>query len=789
MPTNQIINDVIPWTQASASNNQVIFDTNWTAAYASDVVVYQRGMNEEPDELTQILLESEYVVSFVGSGQMVRVTLLTPATTGDVVTITRNTAVDRLNLYTNTNFVPSMLNQDTALLTLVDQERAMLNRQSIKYHLTGLNPNYSLTENPPVVPLGPNQIWAMNPAGDAFIPYDVPEDGGIATDKATYILQEPHIGLPNSQALSLLPSGFLVSSAGTGVVVTRVIEGVLHQTVVTDPSGIGDNPAIGLAENAIVPGTAGMGIPAGTTAQRVTPTPPSIGMRFNTDLGQVEAYIGSQWVAIPSAASGLFLPLAGGTMTGDILMDGHIIDGLPLPSTDNEAASKIYVDNAVGGAAGGITGNLQWNNGGAFAGDPNFNTDGSGNVEIDGSFRIDNISFDGNRISPITGTVEIEDGELFNDLDAATNKIVNLGTCTNDFDAANKLYVDQTALNGTSVYAATTVNLTVTQSGSGIGATLTNAGTQAVFAIDGVSPPVGTNVLIKNLANAANQGIYTVTNAGSVSTNWVLTRATSYDTPVEINNTGLILVRNGTANTGTAWYNSATIITVDTTNFSYASFGLSLPVSVTNGGTGKTSVTSNNLLLGNGTSALAELTPGTGVLASLQANVSGSGNLALTTSPQFTTPNIGAATATRLTFSNFGTGGIQGVSGVTPAPSGYVGEFISATNGAGTSITSGVNTNITSISLTAGQWLVFGVTTFAPSGATTTSQACGTSNASASFGDSNNLRISTTASLSMPTPINFYSLSATSTIYLVAAAGFTGGTLISGGSIYAIRIH
>lgn len=144
-------------------------------------------------------------------------------------------------------------------------------------------------------------------------------------------------------------------------------------------------------------------------------------------------------------------------------------------------------------------------------------------------------------------------------------------------DAATKNYVDLNALNGTSVYAASITSLgTVTQSGAGVGATLTNAGAQATFALDSVNPPVGSNVLIKNTATgmtAANEGIYTVTNAGSNSTNWVLTRANFYDTTTDINSTGLIIVQNGTTLTGTAWYNTVTIVTVDTTNFNYAKFG------------------------------------------------------------------------------------------------------------------------------------------------------------------------------------------------------------------------
>lgn len=142
---------------------------------------------------------------------------------------------------------------------------------------------------------------------------------------------------------------------------------------------------------------------------------------------------------------------------------------------------------------------------------------------------------------------------------------------------ATKQYVDQTSLNGTSVYAASAATLgTVTQSGAGVGATLTNAGAQATFALDGVNPPVGANVLIKNTATgmtAANEGIYTVVSVGSGASNWSLVRATSYDTTTEINNTGIIVVQNGSTLAGTGWYNSATIATVDTTAFSYSQFG------------------------------------------------------------------------------------------------------------------------------------------------------------------------------------------------------------------------
>jgi len=62
-------------------------------------------------------------------------------------------------------------------------------------------------------------------------------------------------------------------------------------------------------------------------------------------------------------------------------------------------------------------------------------------------------------------------------------------------------------------------------SGYGIGAYI-EAGSNADLIIDGLSPSAGDRVLVKNQANAAHNGIYSVTSAGSPSTKWKLTRAT-----------------------------------------------------------------------------------------------------------------------------------------------------------------------------------------------------------------------------------------------------------------------
>lgn len=83
--------------------------------------------------------------------------------------------------------------------------------------------------------------------------------------------------------------------------------------------------------------------------------------------------------------------------------------------------------------------------------------------------------------------------------------------------------------NRITVTAATLSNLSATyNNGSlGVGATLTNNSTQSAIKIDGVTLSAGQRLLVKDQTNQAQNGIYTVTSTGSISTNWVLTRYAS----------------------------------------------------------------------------------------------------------------------------------------------------------------------------------------------------------------------------------------------------------------------
>ena len=179
MSTQVTINDVPPKTQITATAGQTVFTTNWTANAASDVVVYARTSAQEPDDLTQEVSSANYTVAFIGGSEIVEVTFLVARSAGDVVTITRDTPADRLNLYTNTNFTPSMLNQDVGILTLVDQQAQLYNEQVAPHYnvsatpdlgdpITGLGGDIYL----PV--LGANQIWAKNSANTEIAAITLP---------------------------------------------------------------------------------------------------------------------------------------------------------------------------------------------------------------------------------------------------------------------------------------------------------------------------------------------------------------------------------------------------------------------------------------------------------------------------------------------------------------------------------------------------------------------------------------------------------------------------------------
>jgi len=156
-----------------------------------------------------------------------------------------------------------------------------------------------------------------------------------------------------------------------------------------------------------------------------------------------------------------------------------------------------------------------------------------------------------------------------------TGLLILSGDPVTALGAATKQYADAIA-GGFTVKGAcictTTGNLNATPVGSGVGATLTNAGAQLAFSSDGVSPSVNARILVKDQALTQHNGIYTLTTVGSGATNWVLTRATDYDQPAEIQPGNLVPVTMGTLYAQTSWIQTATVVTVDTDPILFSQF-------------------------------------------------------------------------------------------------------------------------------------------------------------------------------------------------------------------------
>jgi len=198
-----------------------------------------------------------------------------------------------------------------------------------------------------------------------------------------------------------------------------------------------------------------------------------------------------------------------------------------------------------------------------------------------------------------------------------TGTAISCPTPTGGADCAPKSYVDNVAsglVTHTPVTVATAVVLpntpTYANGSSGVGATLTS-GPNIALVVDGSTiSTVATRVLVKNQATAAQNGIYTLTQAGTGSVPWILTRATDFDiaTAGEVAPGAYVFVSTGSANAASAWQmNTANPITVGTTAINWVQFS---------GGTSYQADNSTLQLVGNTFSVKNQLAPaagGTGV--------------------------------------------------------------------------------------------------------------------------------------------------------------------------------
>lgn len=163
-------------------------------------------------------------------------------------------------------------------------------------------------------------------------------------------------------------------------------------------------------------------------------------------------------------------------------------------------------------------------------------------------------------------------------VDVGGKRVGNAADPTQSSDLATKNYVDavKTGLDPKdSARIATTATLTATyvNGTSGVGATLTNSGTQAAFTVDSIVGVAGDRVLVKDQSTALQNGLYIITTVGTASTNWVLTRAIDADENAEVTSGAFTFVEEGTVNANNGFVCTTTgTITIGTTSINWVQF-------------------------------------------------------------------------------------------------------------------------------------------------------------------------------------------------------------------------
>ena len=177
---------------------------------------------------------------------------------------------------------------------------------------------------------------------------------------------------------------------------------------------------------------------------------------------------------------------------------------------------------------------------------------------------------------------------------AATNTTINAVTLTtgsistaptNGTDIVNKNYADSIA-TGINFHqacrlatAAALPAATYDNGTSGVGATLT-ATSNGALSVDSTLVVATNRILVKNQASSAENGVYVVTQVGTGSAPFILTRATDFDsagTGVDQIDAGdFFLITAGSTNANTSWVQQTPLpITVGSTAIVFSQFGAS----------------------------------------------------------------------------------------------------------------------------------------------------------------------------------------------------------------------
>ena len=430
----------------------------------------------------------------------------------------------------------------------------------------------------------------------------------------------------------------LANASGTGLLVLtgpsaltfRSIQGTASEIDVANGTGVSSDPTIGLADNPVVPGSEGIVLPTGNTAAR--PLLPVNGtLRYNSQTQTFEGYANNVWGAV---TTGTGVTSVGLSMPADFTVTNSPVTGAGVLTATwaSQAANLVLASpNGSSGApsfraivnddlpASGVVASTY----GSASSVPVFTVNAKGvvtnvsntsiaisNTQVSGlgtmsTQNANSVAITGGAIDGTTVGATTPAAGTFTSVAMTSGTITAVPSTGNDI--VNKTYADSIAaglnFHQACAYATTAAlpSSTYNNGSSGVGATIT-ANANGALVIDGhtfVAPAdTGKRVLIKNQANTAYNGVYTVTQVGDAGNPFILTRATDFNTPGtgvnQIDAGDFFLVTGGTANANTSWVQQTPLpITMGTTGIVFTQFGAPITYSAGTGLTESPSYTFN----------------------------------------------------------------------------------------------------------------------------------------------------------------------------------------------------
>jgi hypothetical protein len=603
---------------------------------------------------------------------------------------------------------------------------------------------------------------------------------GLSISNADGISGNPTFQLTGVAAsiAALSGTGVLALTSGGTAVSGRDLTGTANQITVTNGNGSAGNPTFAIATNPALPGSEGVGIPSGTTAER--PASPSNGtFRYNSTTGLLEYYSAGTWTAL-AAGSGVTSIATGTGLTGGPIVSTGTISIANTAVTAGSYGGATKTLTATVNAQGQLTALAETNI--AIA---NTQVSGLGTMSTQDA---STVAITGGTINATSVGATTPSTGAFTSVAMTTGTISTTPASANDI--VNKSYVDNIVASGITYHAPvyvespnTTGNLNATYNNgtAGVGATLTNAGTQVALTIDGVLMTISKRVLIYNQTNQAENGVYTVTTVGDGSTNWVLTRATDADTyglkdPDALGSGDAFFVQAGDTGAGETYVcTTAGVITFGTTAITFAQIS---SAQVYSAGTGLNLTPATTFNISN-TTVTSGSYGGAATVPTYSVNAQGQLTAASNTAIAIAGSQITSGT---VAISNGGTGQTSASAGFNAlSPITTTGDLIigNGTNSA-TRLAIGANTYVLTSDGSTASWQASsgGVTSFS-AGTTGFTPSTSTTGAVTLAGT---LGIANGGTNSTATPTAGGAIYGTGTAYAITAAGTAGQVLTSAGS-------